>query len=98
MANVENRSLFLVQFQQSAAISPDWRDKGVHPGDFRRSHQSINNLIQQKWYALPEDQRESIKNYIVNLVLEYGAVEGLSKSLHNILSKANSTLVQIVKY
>jgi exportin-1 len=31
-------------------------------------------------------------------VLELGAVENLPKSLHNILSKANSTLVQIVKY
>jgi exportin-1 len=34
----------------------------------------------------------------VNLVLDYGAIENISKSLHNILSKANSTLVQIVKY
>ncbi len=31
-------------------------------------------------------------------MLELGAVENLPKSLHNILSKANSTLVQIVKY
>ena len=32
------------------------------------------------------------------MVLEYGAIENLPKILHNILSKANSTLVQIVKY
>jgi len=39
-----------------------------------------------------------LKSYIVDLILEYGAMEGLSKSMHNILSKCNSILVQIVKY
>ena len=55
-------------------------------------------LTQQKWLALPSNQREHLKSYIVNIVLEYGAIENLPKSLHNILSKANSILVQIVKY
>jgi hypothetical protein len=53
MANVERGPLFLVQFKQSTAISTNRLDKSVYPGDFRRSHQSTNNLIQQKWYALP---------------------------------------------
>lgn len=30
--------------------------------------------------------------------MEYGALETISKSMHNILSKCNSILVQIVKY
>jgi exportin-1 len=54
--------------------------------------------MQQKWLALPEDQRISLKNYIVDLILKYSSVESLSKPLHNILSKCNSILVQIVKY
>lgn len=29
--------------------------------------------MQQKWFALPEDQRNNLKSYIVNIVLEYGA-------------------------
>ena len=55
-------------------------------------------LNQQKWFALPEGQRESLKSYIVNVVIEYGAIENISRQMHNILSKANSVLVQIVKY
>ena len=31
-------------------------------------------------------------------MIEYGAIENISRPLHNILSKANSVLVQIVKY
>lgn len=55
-------------------------------------------LMQQKWLALPEDQKLSLKNYIVDLILQYSSVEQLTKSMHNILSKCNSVLVQIVKY
>jgi len=54
--------------------------------------------MQQKWLALPEDQRISLKNYIVDLILKYSSAESLSKPMHNILSKCNSILVQIVKY
>lgn len=54
--------------------------------------------MQQKWLALPEDQRSSLKGYVVELILQYSAIENLSKSMHNILSKFNSILVQIVKY
>lgn len=34
----------------------------------------INSVCQQKWFALPEGQRDSLKSYIVNIVLEYGAI------------------------
>lgn len=55
-------------------------------------------LIQQKWLALPEDQRGSLKAYIIDNILQLSAVDNLSKTMHNILSKCNSILVQIVKY
>jgi exportin-1 len=55
-------------------------------------------LIKQKWLALPEDQRTSLRGYVVELILQYSAVDNLPKSIHNILSKFNSILVQIVKY
>ena len=54
--------------------------------------------MKQKWFVLPEEQRDSLKSYIVNIVLEYGGLENISKPMQNILSKANSVLVQIVKY
>ena len=34
----------------------------------------------------------------MNIVLEYGGMENISRPMQNILSKANSVLVQIVKY
>jgi len=55
-------------------------------------------LIQQKWLALPLDQRVSLKGYIIDNILQLSAVDNLSKSMHNILAKYNSILVQIVKY
>ena len=55
-------------------------------------------MIQQKWQALPAEQRLSLKNYVVDRILEFGSADNLSKSMHNILSKCNSILVQIVKY
>lgn len=55
-------------------------------------------LTQQKWLALPEEQRLSLKNYVVDLILEYSAAEQLSRSAHNILAKCNAVLVQVVKY
>ena len=58
MACSQRRSLFLVQFQQNFARVPDRLNKSLHIGHFVGGHQSIYfNLIQQKWYALPEEQR-----------------------------------------
>ena len=55
-------------------------------------------MIQQKWMALPEEQRNSLKTYIIDLILQYSSLDNLQKSVQNILSKFNSILVQIVKY
>jgi exportin-1 len=39
-----------------------------------------------------------LRGYVVELILQYSGVENLPRSMHNILSKFNSILVQIVKY
>jgi len=48
--------------------------------------------------ALPDEQRNSLKSYVIDLILQYSGQENLQKSAQNILSKFNSILVQIVKY
>lgn len=77
---------------------PGGRDEGVHPGAAGGGGEGSALLIQQKWQALPAEQRLSLKNYVVDRILEFGSADNLSKSMHNILSKCNSILVQIVKY
>lgn len=73
-------------------------NQGLHACPSRIGYQSTQFVMQQKWLALPPGQRESFKSYIVDIMLQYAAVENLSKPLQNILSKCNSILIQIVKY
>ena len=98
MAPPQRRRLLLVQLRPHFGNLASSLNKSFYPRYSRGSHQSFNTIIQQKWFALPKDQRESLKSYIVNVVIEYGAIENISRQMHNILSKANSVLVQIVKY
>lgn len=91
-------SLFLVQRAEGARTVQAGRDQGLYSSAAGGCGQGMRLLMQQKWLALPEDQELSLKNYIVDLILQYSSVEQLTKSMHNILSKCNSVLVQIVKY
>jgi exportin-1 len=56
------------------------------------------SLNQTRWLALPAEEREGIKAYIVNMVLNLGGNPSRNKDAETLLSKANSILVQIVKY
>lgn len=55
-------------------------------------------ITQQKWLALPSEQRDLLKNYIVDLIMQYSGMDNLARPLQTILSKCNSILIQIVKY
>lgn len=98
MERPQVRPLLLVQCAQGAWALQGRRDQGLHAGAARRCSEGTFMLIQQKWLALPEDQRGSLKAYIIDNILQLSAIDNLSKTMHNILSKCNSILVQIVKY
>jgi len=74
MEAIERRSLFLVQFRQSIITLSTQRNKSVHACPTRGCHQSNSQLTQQKWLALPLEQRDLLKNYIVDMILQYAAV------------------------
>lgn len=98
METIERRSLFLVQCWQSTITLPTQRNKSVYACPTRGCHQGNIQLTQQKWLALPLEQRDLLKNYIVDMILQYAAVLNLERPMQNILSKCNSILIQIVKY
>ncbi|KAJ3042300.1 Karyopherin transporter [Rhizophlyctis rosea] len=57
----------------------------------------LDRLIKQMWKALPAEERDGIKNYIVQVVIEYSSTEQALTANRHLLSKLNLTLVQILK-
>jgi len=53
----------------------------------------LEHVISTAWNAVPEDQRNAIKNYVVKLVIENAS----SATSPHFLNKLNTVLVQIVK-
>ncbi|KAH7694836.1 hypothetical protein AAVH_38112, partial [Aphelenchoides avenae] len=60
--------------------------------------QILEQLIQTKWKALPRDQCEGIKGYIVSMILDISSDAQKSEELKLLLQKLNLVLVQIVKH
>eukprot|EP00743_Colponemidia_sp_Colp-15_P002924 GILK01003163.1.p1 GENE.GILK01003163.1~~GILK01003163.1.p1 ORF type:complete len:1097 (+),score=141.59 GILK01003163.1:95-3385(+) len=60
--------------------------------------QILEGVIATRWKILPPDQREGIKNFVVNLVIKLGSEERLSADQSAFLTKLNLILVQIVKH
>ncbi|KAL3082998.1 hypothetical protein niasHS_010800 [Heterodera schachtii] len=60
--------------------------------------QILEHLIQTRWKALPRDQCEGIKGYIVNMILDISADPEKSERMKLLLQKLNLVLVQIVKH
>ncbi|KAF7637274.1 Importin N-terminal domain-containing protein [Meloidogyne graminicola] len=59
--------------------------------------QILEQLIQTRWKALPREQCEGIKGYIVNMILEISSDAEKSERMKLLLHKLNLVLVQIVK-
>ena len=51
-------------------------------------------MIKFRWGALPEDQREGIKNYISNLIIKLSTDEGVFRREKVFINKLNIILVQ----
>lgn len=60
--------------------------------------QILEQLIQTRWKALPREQCEGIKGYIVNMILDISADQDKSDKNKLLLQKLNLVLVQIVKH
>uniref|UniRef100_A0A914HK84 Importin N-terminal domain-containing protein n=1 Tax=Globodera rostochiensis TaxID=31243 RepID=A0A914HK84_GLORO len=59
--------------------------------------QILEHLVQTRWKALPRDQCEGIKGYIVNMILDISSDPEKSEKMKLLLQKLNLVLVQIVK-
>mmetsp|Transcript_52155 Transcript_52155/g.124265 ORF Transcript_52155/g.124265 Transcript_52155/m.124265 type:complete len:1113 (-) Transcript_52155:113-3451(-) len=57
----------------------------------------LENVIETRWLVLPEQQRNGVKNYVVQLVIRISADEQSVASHKHFLTKLNETLVHIVK-
>lgn len=58
----------------------------------------LESTVKNKWKALPDDQKNGIKEYITNLVINLGKDEGINTTGKHLLTKLNQTLVSIVKH
>ena len=57
--------------------------------------QILEEVIKFRWGALPEDQREGIKNYISNLIIKLSTEEGVFRREKVFINKLNIILVQV---
>ena len=55
----------------------------------------MEDVIKFRWGALPEEQREGIKNYISNLIIKLSTDEGAFRREKVFLNKLNIILVQV---
>jgi len=57
----------------------------------------LENVISTRWNVLPEQQREGMKNYVVQLVIKISSNEEFAADGRHFLTKLNETLIHIVK-
>ena len=60
--------------------------------------QILENVIRFKWGALPDEQREGIKNFLSNLIISYTTDEAVFRRETTFINKLNIILVQILKH
>lgn len=58
----------------------------------------LEDAIRTRWNVIPTEQKDAIRNYVMNMVIKLGSVELHDKVLETLLTKSNTILVQIVKY
>lgn len=54
--------------------------------------------MKYRWGALPDEQREGIKNYISNLIIKLSSEEATFRRERMFLNKLNLILVQVQKH
>ncbi|KAK9862358.1 hypothetical protein WJX84_007629 [Apatococcus fuscideae] len=59
--------------------------------------QILEEVVKYRWGALPDEQREGIKNYISNLIIKLSSDEATFRREKMFLNKLNLILVQILK-
>ena len=57
--------------------------------------QILEDVIKYRWGALPEEQREGIKNYISNLIIKLSTDEAVFRREKTFVNKLNIILVQV---
>ena len=57
--------------------------------------QILEEAIKYRWGALPEEQRQGIRNYISNLIIKISSSEASFRSEKVFLNKLNIILVQV---
>lgn len=59
--------------------------------------QVLDNVIMTKWKVLPQEQRQGIRNFVVNFIIQTSTTEESLKSQKTFLNKLNLVLVSILK-
>ena len=59
--------------------------------------QILENTIKYRWGALPDEQREGVKNYITTLIIKLSSDEAAFRREKTTLNKLNIILVQVLK-
>lgn len=57
--------------------------------------QILEEVVKFRWGALPDEQREGIKNFISNLIIKLCTDEASFRSQRAFLNKMNIVLVQV---
>ena len=60
--------------------------------------QVMDGVIKYRWNALPDDQREGIKNFISNLIIKLSTDASSFRRDRAFINKINNVLVQILKH
>lgn len=60
--------------------------------------QILEKLIQSRWNALPREQCDGIKNYVVSVIIKTSSDETTMRRDRMLLNKMNLILVKILKY
>lgn len=58
----------------------------------------LDDTVKNRWKALPDDQKNGIKTYITDLVINMGKDDDANANQKTLLSKLNQTLVSIIKH
>ena len=59
--------------------------------------QVLDNVIMTKWKVLPSEQRQGIRNFVVNFIIQSSNTEENLKTQRTFLNKLNLVLVSILK-
>lgn len=75
----------------------DWSQRMMQSATVwcRRGAQILEEVIKFRWGALPDEQREGIRNYVSNLIIKLSSDEAAFRRERVFLNKLNIILVQV---